>query len=142
MTAERWDTLSEWLSAWLAAEPQERERLRANLAADRPDLVPEADRLATASGRLGGFLETPAIVAAARELAQVDPLLPPGTMVGPYRIVGLIARGGMGDVYRATDVRLRRDVALKLLSETRTGDPLRVVPVREPVALAADDPGG
>jgi serine/threonine-protein kinase len=126
VSPERWDTLSGWLNAWLAAEPQERQRLHANLAADRPDLVAEAERLAAASGRLGGFLETPAIVAAAHELALEDPLLAPDTMVGPYRIVSLIARGGMGDVYRATDVRLRRDVALKLLSETRTGDPLRV----------------
>jgi tetratricopeptide (TPR) repeat protein len=47
-------------------------------------------------------------------------------MVGPYRIVSLLARGGMGDVYRATDVRLERDVALKVLPQARTGEPRRV----------------
>ena len=47
-------------------------------------------------------------------------------MIGPYRVVSFIARGGMGDVYRATDARLGRDVALKVLAETKTADPQRV----------------
>ena len=48
--------------------------------------------------------------------------LPEGTSVGPYRIVALLARGGMGDVYRATDPRLDRDVALKTLTSAERGD--------------------
>ena len=38
-----------------------------------------------------------------------------GTRVGPYEILGLIGAGGMGEVYRARDGRLRRDVAIKIL---------------------------
>src|SRR5262249_45407419 len=49
-------------------------------------------------------------------------LLPAGTKLGPYEIVALIGKGGMGEVYRARDMRLRRDVAIKVLPETIAGE--------------------
>jgi len=121
MTTGRWERLSDWYNAWLAADTVERKDLSTRLAAEHPDLVTEADEFASASADLGGFLETPAFVLAAPELAK-DPTLAANTMLGPYRIVDFVARGGTGDVYRATDVRLQRDVALKVLAPDMRGD--------------------
>ena len=40
-----------------------------------------------------------------------------GTKLGPYEIIAPIGAGGMGEVYRARDTKLKRDVALKVLPE-------------------------
>jgi Protein kinase domain/WD40-like Beta Propeller Repeat len=52
--------------------------------------------------------------------------LPPGTRLGPYEVVAPLGAGGMGEVYRARDTKLGRDVALKVLPESFTHDPDRV----------------
>ena len=49
--------------------------------------------------------------------------LPSGTRLGPYRIEAPIGAGGMGEVYRATDTRLNRDVAVKILSAGLNAEP-------------------
>jgi eukaryotic-like serine/threonine-protein kinase len=46
-----------------------------------------------------------------------------GTRLGPYEIVGPLGAGGMGEVYRARDTRLRREVAIKVLAADLTGSP-------------------
>ena len=51
--------------------------------------------------------------------------LTPGTRLGPYEVVSKIGEGGMGEVYRAKDMKLNRDAALKILPEGFTADPDR-----------------
>ncbi|CAN5830238.1 hypothetical protein BH18ACI5_BH18ACI5_19470 [soil metagenome] len=50
----------------------------------------------------------------------------PGTRLGPYEVVSLIGAGGMGEVYRAKDTRLARDVAVKVLPHSFATDPDRL----------------
>ena len=52
--------------------------------------------------------------------------LSPGSRVGPYEITGTLGAGGMGEVYRARDTKLDRDVALKVLPDLFTSDPDRL----------------
>jgi eukaryotic-like serine/threonine-protein kinase len=64
--------------------------------------------------------------------------LTPGTHVGPYEIVSLLGSGGMGEVYRARDTKLDREVAIKVLPELFVADPERVARFqREAKTLAA-----
>ncbi len=52
--------------------------------------------------------------------------LTPGTRLGPYAITAQIGVGGMGEVYRATDTTLNRQVAVKVLPETLAADAERI----------------
>src|SRR5207302_9848336 len=60
-----------------------------------------------------------------------------GNRVGPYEIVAPIGAGGMGEVYRASDTRLNRDVAIKILPDAFAADPDRMARfIREARVLA------
>src|SRR5215831_16761239 len=50
-----------------------------------------------------------------------------GTKLGSYEITAPIGKGGMGEVYRARDTKLKRDVALKVLPEAFAGEPGRML---------------
>src|ERR1700730_16275091 len=64
--------------------------------------------------------------------------LSPGNRLGPYEIVTALGAGGMGEVYRARDPKLQRDVAIKVLPDTVAHDPERLARFeREAKILAA-----
>ena len=63
----------------------------------------------------------------------------PGTLLGGrYRVVALLGAGGMGEVYRADDLRLGQTVAIKLLPPGVAGDPVRLARFRDEVRLARE----
>ncbi len=61
----------------------------------------------------------------------------PGTRIGQYEIVAPLGAGGMGEVYRATDTRLGRDVALKTLPDSFTHDSERLARFRREAQVLA-----
>lgn len=62
---------------------------------------------------------------------------PPGTTLGVYELVGALGRGGMGEVYRARDTRLNRDVALKILPAEFAGNAERRMRFEREAQLAS-----
>lgn len=77
-------------------------------------------------------------VRGARRYNPGDPLtLSIGTRLGPYEILSSLGAAGMGEVYRATDTKLKRQVALKILPSLLAADPDRVARFQREAELLA-----
>src|SRR6185369_10931019 len=63
--------------------------------------------------------------------------LEPGSVIGSYEILDAIGAGGMGEVYRALDTRLRREVAIKVLLDLFAGDAERLARFEREARLLA-----
>ncbi|HEU4690160.1 MAG TPA: protein kinase, partial [Vicinamibacterales bacterium] len=94
--------------------PAERASRLDALCGDERELHAEVVRLLDADARAGDFLGSPAFHFVSEPKAGRAPL-PPGTRLGRYEIEMLVATGGMGEVYRARDPQLDRDVGIKVL---------------------------
>ncbi len=94
-------------------------------------LEEDVAQLLAAAADAGSFLERGAEAA----LAAGSSLI--GRRLGPYEIQGILGAGGMGEVYRARDAALGRDVALKILPELFAVDPDRVARFRREAQILA-----
>jgi serine/threonine protein kinase len=99
---------------------------------DDESLRQEIELLLAEDARCSGFLQTDSGASAAPAL-----MLATGTRLGPYEIHGIIGTGGMGEVYRAHDTKLRRDVALKVLPQSFANDRERITRFRREARLLA-----
>ena len=97
----------------------------------------EVESLLAAHGASDGFLESPAIDLGRDPVAAPSPL-EAGVRVGKFEVIGALGAGGMGEVYRARDAQLRREVAIKLLPRRLADDSRRLARFeRESRLLAA-----
>ena len=111
-TPERkWALIKRILDTALGLAPEERDRYLDKACEGDKELRDEIDSLL--SHEDSKFLEVPAVPG--MSAGNRDPQLQLGTLLDRYEILSLIGAGGMGEVYRATDTKLNRPVAIKIL---------------------------
>jgi serine/threonine protein kinase len=125
MKPEGWGLLEQIYQSALEQPVENRAAFVARACGEDESLRREVESLLEQG--TGDFLNVPAWESAARDWAQsaaggeTGMSLAAGELLGPYEITAKIGAGGMGEVYRARDTRLRRGVAIKFLRE-RFGD--------------------
>jgi len=129
MKPERWEQVAQMHRAALEVREADRDTFLREACAGDEELRFEVESLLAYEGDAKDFLESSAIQSVARQLADEQRsvrVLSPGAQIGSYVILGELGAGGMGEVYRAQDKSLKRQVAIKALPASYSRDPDRL----------------
>jgi eukaryotic-like serine/threonine-protein kinase len=138
VTDEQWPRVKALFQAAVERPADERRAFLAAVAGDDDALRREVESLLTSDTSNVSFLDRlPAVsepgcadpltaLSGSVSHTRSRPVLSVGLRVGPYEVVGPLGAGAMGEVYRARDTKLNRDVALKVLPEQFARDPDRL----------------
>ena len=125
-TTERWLLVKQLFQSAVELPDGERSKWIDSACEGDGSLKAEVESLIEAHEQPGSFLDSPAVSLTTQPAADVEYNVPVGTMLGRYEILRLLGRGGMGEVYRAKDTMLGREVAVKVLHSEFSVDPNRL----------------
>ena len=137
MDPERWKQIEHIYHSALEREQSQQSAFLQEACGGNSALRQEVESLLAHEQEAEDFIEAPALEVAAKGLAkdQVDSLV--GQQLSSYKILSLLGAGGMGEVYRARDMKLEREVAIKVLPALLSHDPERLARFEREAKLLA-----